>query len=178
MADENPVVSHLSTKHGWSVDTAVDYLLAAIAANAKLTNQQLETERQLREAGTAALAKALELDSTETKRRLDELNHAHATAMENWRTSLPRELFEEWKSEHVRWKDEVTAALTKFVTPAAVDRVDARLTNVESQINIRLKAIEDARNKFAGAIMLLGAAGMAGVIALILGIARLAGVLE
>jgi hypothetical protein len=59
-------------------------------------------ERELREAHRAEGQKALELATQETARRLDLLNHAHKTAMENWAHSLPRELFDVYEADHRR----------------------------------------------------------------------------
>lgn len=134
----------------------------------EFVQEQVLHERELREAITEALATALKLDSIETKRRLDELNHAHDQAMENWRTSLPRELFEQWKAEHLKWRDMVHTSISTI-----------------NQLNIdvghmmgRLSAIETLSNKLSGALILLGVMGLAGVVGLLIGVARLMGVIQ
>jgi hypothetical protein len=141
----------------WTLDTLREYLLTLIAH-----------EREVRQTRSDGLAKAVEIQAIETLRRLDELNHAHATAMENWRTSLPRELFEQWRDEHAKWKETVNTAM------ALGAQVHANTARVES----RIATIETVANKLTGALYLLTAMGVAGVLAFILGIARLAGVLK
>jgi hypothetical protein len=143
--------------HGWTLDTQREYLLTLIAH-----------EREVGETRADALAKAVEIQAIETLRRLDELNHAHARAMENWRQSLPRELFEQWREDHSKWKETVNTAM------ALGAQVHANTSRVES----RITTIETVANKLTGALYLLGAMGVAGVLAFILGIARLAGVLK
>jgi hypothetical protein len=147
----------MADSSGWTLDTARQHLLALI-----------EHEREVRETRADALAKAVEIQAIETLRRLDELNHAHATAMENWRQSLPRELFEQWRDDHSKWKETVNTAMGLGA------QVHANAARLES----RVTTIETIANKLTGALILLGAMGVAGVLALMLGIARLAGVLR
>jgi hypothetical protein len=141
----------------WTLETQREYLLALI-----------EHEREVRQTRADGLAKAVEIQAIETLRRLDELNHAHATAMENWRQSLPRELFEQWREEHAKWKQTVDTAVVVSASQ------HANLLRLES----RIATFETVGNKLTGALYLLGAMGVAGVLAFILGIARLAGVLK
>jgi predicted ArsR family transcriptional regulator len=147
----------MSDPSGWTLETQREHLLALI-----------EHEREVREARADALAKALGIQAIETLRRLDELNHAHDTAMENWRQSLPRELFEQFREDHAKWKETVNTAM------ALGAQVHANTSRVES----RIVTIETIANKLTGALILLGAMGVAGVIAFFLGVARLAGVLK
>ena len=77
--------------------------------------EQLRHERELRETIESKLGESLRLQATETLRRLDELNHAHSVAAENWRTSLPRELFDQYKDEQVKWKEGVNALTNKII---------------------------------------------------------------
>jgi hypothetical protein len=141
----------------WTLETQREYLLALI-----------KHEREVRQTRADALAKAVEIQAIETLRRLDELNHAHATAMENWRQSLPRELFEQWREEHAKWKQTIDASVVVSASQ------QAHLSRLES----RIATFETVGNKLTGALYLLGAMGVAGVLAFILGIARLAGVLK
>jgi hypothetical protein len=142
---------------GWTLETIRQHLIVLI-----------EHETALRVASSTSLADALSIQAVETLRRLDELNHSHDTAMENWRHSLPRELFEQWRDDHSKWKETVNTAM---VLGAAVHANAAR-------IEARVATIESIANKLTGALILLGAMGVAGVIAFFLGIARLAGVLQ
>ena len=141
----------------WTLDTLRQHLLTLI-----------EHEREVRQTRADALAKAVEIQAIETLRRLDELNHAHATAMENWRTSLPRELFEQWREDHAKWKETVNTAMG----------LGAQVHANTARLETRIATIETGANKVYGAFILLGAMGVAGVIALLLGVARLAGVMN
>jgi len=129
--------------------------------------QLIRAEREVRETVADKLSESLRLQATETLRRLDELNHAHAQAVENWRTSLPRELFDQWKDEHAKWKDSVNAQLVVAAS------LNASLGRIESRIG----SIETFANKVTGGLILVGFMGAAGVLALLLSIARLFGVL-
>ncbi len=55
---------------------------------------RVQHEHDLVETRLAALAEALRLQHSEYARRLDELNHAHAQAVQNWQRYLPREVFD------------------------------------------------------------------------------------
>jgi hypothetical protein len=147
----------MSDAPDWTLDTLREHLLTLIAH-----------EREVRQTRADALAKAVEIQAIETLRRLDELNHAHALAAKNWQQSLPRELFEQWRDDHSKWKETVNTAM------ALGAQVHANTSRVESRIG----TIETMANKLSGALILLGAMGVAGVLALLLGVARLAGVLK
>lgn len=134
----------------------------------KLMNERTRYEREILSTRENSLKEALQLADVETKRRLDELNHAHELAAQNWARSLPREMFEQWKEEFSKWRDGVTRALTKS-EPYAEGL---------ASLSQRLTTIENASNKVAGAFVLLGIMGLSGVLALILGLARLAGMLQ
>lgn len=133
----------------------------------QLYDERTRYEREILSTRENLMEKALQKQASEYERRLTELNHAHATAMENWRTSMPRELFDQWEREYQKWKEGIQFTQTKLVTVEALDRMDTRL-----------KEIERGANKVAGALVLLGFAGAAGIIGLLLGILRLAGVLQ
>lgn len=133
----------------------------------QLMDERTRYEREILSTRENLLKEALKLQATEIERRLSELNHAHATAVENWRTSMPRELFDQWEREYSKWKDNLQGIINRLVTTEALDRMDTRL-----------KEIERGANKVAGALVLLGFAGAAGIIGLLLGILRLAGVLQ
>lgn len=131
----------------------------------QLIDERTRYEREILSTRENLAKEALIKQASEYERRLAELNHAHSTAMENWRTSMPRELFDQWEREYQKWKDTVQTSMQRLVTTEALDRVD-----------VRVKEIEAGRNKVSGALVLLGFAGAAGIVALLLGVLRLAGV--
>lgn len=133
----------------------------------QLMDERTRYEREILSTRENLLKEALLKQASEYERRLAELNHAHVIAMENWRTSMPRELFDQWEREYQKWKDNLQSTMTRLVTTEALDRMDTRL-----------KEIERGANKVAGALVLLGFAGAAGIVGLLLGILRLAGVLQ
>lgn len=128
----------------------------------------LDHERESRETITVKLEEARELQAGENKRRLDELNHAHQEARKNWETSLPREMFVSWKAEHDKWRESINLALVAIIPNAQeIATIDARLGGLEK-----------SANKIQGAFILLGVMGLSGVVALLLGLARMAGLVE
>jgi len=98
-------------------------------------NDQIRAARELADAKAEALSQALKLQAEEYKRRLSELNHAHETAMENWRMSLPREMFESHSTEWQKWRDDLNTTLTTLggVNPS-IGALDARLQKTEDFI--------------------------------------------
>lgn len=152
----------------------------------------LAHERELREEITSKLEDARKLNSDEILRRLNELNHAHSTAMENWARSLPRELFDQWKEDYDKWRTDVGTQLT-IIAPhtSQINSLMARITALESEVghmksvgphvvalDARLVIMERLTGRWTGALFLLGAMGVSGVLALILGLARLGGAIQ
>lgn len=133
----------------------------------QLMDERTRYEREILSTRENLLKEALLKQASEYERRLSELNHAHQTAMENWARSMPRELFEQWEREYQKWKEGIQYTITRLVSVEALDRIDSRL-----------KEIERGANKVSGALVLLGFAGAAGIIALLMGVLSLAGVLE
>lgn len=141
-----------------------------------LLGRELELERrlvrleegQILEGRERALeAKALAIQATEYARRLDELNHAHARALEVQQTYLPRELFtahvvrnEAYQNELAKWRDGVNAAL------ANVGRIDAYATDLakwRDGVNAALANQAGKSQGIAGAWgVALGAVGLVG----------------
>lgn len=106
--------------------------------------------------------------ATEYERRLTELNHAHAQAVAEKERTMPRESFQAFHEDFVRWRDKVNEAiLSTAETKAAV-----------VELRVSMGVINSMANKIQGAMILIGLMGMAGVLALVLGLARLAGVLQ
>lgn len=133
----------------------------------QLIDERTRYEREILSTRENLLKEALGKQASEYERRLNELNHAHQIAKENWQQSMPRELFEQWDREYQKWKESIQASQQRLVTVEALDRVDTRV-----------KELEKSANKVSGAVVLLGIAGAAGVVALLMGILRVAGVLK
>src|SRR5688500_11528006 len=74
-----------------------------LSAMQKLIDERTRYEREILSTRENSIKEAMELAAIETKRRLDELNHAHQMAAENWARSLPREMFHQWEAEHAKW---------------------------------------------------------------------------
>ena len=70
--------------------------------------------RELLDARENAFAKALELQATEYARRMNELNHAHQQAQENWARSLPRETFSAFVDQWDKWRVDVNDNISAF----------------------------------------------------------------
>lgn len=139
-----------------------------VESRAEALEKALGAQRELVDTRSEALDKALDIRTAEIARRLEELNHAHRNQQENWRQSLPREVFETTISELSKWRDQVNAHTTS-------------LTNLPQHIagmEARVKTIENLGNKITGALILLGVMGMAGVMALVISLLRLAGLIN
>ena len=76
--------------------------------------QRLIALRELLHQKERSNAAALELQAIENRRRLDELNHAHSIAQDNWARSLPRETFASFQSEWDKWRSEVNGNINTF----------------------------------------------------------------
>ena len=68
-------------------------------------------ERELREQSAVALEKALALQAREYDRRLAELNHAHARALEDKAMFLQKALYEQTQRDFQTWREEIIATL-------------------------------------------------------------------
>jgi multidrug resistance efflux pump len=76
--------------------------------------QRLRALRELQATKNELHAKALELQATEYARRMDELNHAHKLAEENWARSLPRETFANFVDQWDKWRADVNDNISAF----------------------------------------------------------------
>ena len=128
---------------------------------------RIQAEAELIETKSNLLDKALALQAKEYERRLFELNHAHEIALENWRMSLPREMFDLAQTEFVRWKDLVNLDLTNIKQ----DITHAKETDV------KLVSTVETVNQINGALTLIRFMGFAGVTALIVTMLKMAGAL-
>lgn len=148
-------------------------------------NDQLRAQRELVDTRAASVEKERIIQAAEYERRLTELNHAHETAMENWRTSLPRELFEQHQHTWQQWRDETSKQLTLLTQlPMSMSGLDARISGVDTRLDVRIngidtrvKVLEQGVQRMSGALWLLGFAGAAGIVALLIGVLRLARVI-
>lgn len=131
----------------------------------RMFDERTRYEREILESRSQALDEALKIASAEIARRLEELNHAHANAIQNWRQSLPREVFEATVAEWSRWRDTVNTHMTLMVS------VPQSIVNVDT----RIKAMETLANKISGAMILIAMMGFAGVMSLALALLRMAG---
>lgn len=155
-------------------------------------SKALTHEREIRETITKKIEEARRLNDKEILRRLMELNHAHELAAENWSRSMPREMFDQWQKEYDRWKNDVMSQLTALLPFAKqLEDIERRTTSIEASIierrglsitvstlDGRVSTIESLVSKATGAAILLGLMGLSGVLALFLGLARLAGLLK
>lgn len=138
-----------------------------LAEFGRLLDERTRYEREILSTRENLLKDAKELQAREYERRLSELNHAHDEAMENWRTSLPREVFEAFQSEFRTWRDGVNTTMTAgAMMPSAIGGLDKRL-----------EAAENALQQAQGALVLIRFMGFAGVIALVVSFLRMANVI-
>lgn len=88
-----------------------------------VTRVELEREvarlRELIETVLAERAKALELQSQEYHRRLEELNNAHARAEAAVRATVPRELFDVFVADANKFREWVVAEFSTLKGAAA-----------------------------------------------------------
>jgi hypothetical protein len=134
----------------------------------KLIDERTRYEREILSTRENLLKEAMNIAAVETRRRLDELNHAHELAAENWARSLPREMFEQFKDDNMKWRDGVTRALLK------TDPYGEAIGTLQQRIG----SLEMSANKVVGGFFVLGVMGLSGVAALALGLLRLAGIVQ
>jgi hypothetical protein len=150
-------------------------------------DSQLEHIKEVAEIEAEALKMALDLrastvekdqaaKSIELARRLDELNHAHKTAMENWARSLPRELFDSFIGEWNKWRSSIdTTLITHQQIPIQIAELSSRTMKEIASLESRTARIEGVVQRTTGAFILLGLMGASGVVALAISLMRLAG---
>lgn len=131
----------------------------------RLIDERTRYEREILSTRENLLKEAKELQAVEYERRLAELNHAHQTAMDNWRMSLPREVFEAFHAEFRTWRDAVNTHMTASATmPSALAGLDKRLESAETTLQQAM-----------GALVLIRFMGFAGLLALVVTFLRMAG---
>ena len=142
-------------------------LHASMAALREELLRGLVSARALSDSQREADKTAVGLAHVETLRRLEELNHAHAIAIENWRQSLPREVYEAAVREWQTWRDNVQRQVDQ--TAGAVSDIN--------RLSSDLKKVEEAVQQALGALTLIRFMGFAGVVALIVTFLRMAKVI-
>jgi hypothetical protein len=95
--------------------------------------ERLAMERALREQSERFLAGDLAASKVELARRLDELNHAHAQAVEAAARTVPRELFDAFVKENDARREAAFTALG--------NRLEAGIDNLKSSVNVGQDAI-------------------------------------
>lgn len=133
----------------------------------RLLDERTRYEREILSTRENLLKDAKDLQAREYERRLSELNHAHESAMENWRQSLPRELFDSFLTEYRNWRDTVNTSLT------AGAMMPSTLVNLEKRQEITEATLQQAM----GALVLIRFMGFAGVLALLVSFLRMANVI-
>lgn len=130
---------------------------------------------------------ALNLQKDEYARRLNELNHAHKIAEDNWQKTLPRESFDIWKDEFNKWKADVALKTSGFITRDFFEtwkKENEKWKDTVApvrDVDVIFKSVEDLKvilNRAQGIIMFLQFAGAAGIIGLLIGILRMTGVIK
>lgn len=133
----------------------------------KLIDERTRYEREILSTRENLMKDAIEIAGIETKRRLDELNHAHQEARMNWQTSLPREMFDQFLQEYRVWRDGVNVNITGY------SNLGPRLIDIAK----RMERQEEQINQATGALVLIRFMGFAGVIALLVSFLRMANVI-
>ena len=121
-----------------------------------LLAERLAAERALREQAVAYIDKALQLQASEYERRLDDLNHAHAQAVEAQAKTVPREMFDQYVKE--------TAAREQALIAAQSDK---SATQVEA-INARVDELVQWRSGIEG--RLIGISAVIGIVVIVVNI--------
>lgn len=140
--------------------------------------ERLAMERALREQSERFLADDFVEFKTEIQRRLGELNHAHAQAVEAAARTVPRELFDAFVKENDSRRESAFQALG--------NRLDAALKSLEATVRVGHDALEtqieverNARIRSEGSVavwrFIAVFLGFPGVVALILAVLALSG---
>lgn len=93
-----------------------EYLEIEFAHERALTSQKFEQAREALTLQRSIDEKHGSILALEVSRRLSELNHAHETAVKEQARTLPREMFDQWRAEHDKWRDIVNRELTAMTT--------------------------------------------------------------
>lgn len=79
----------------------------------ELIEQRIQHERELREANAIQLNLALEKQAAEYERRLDELNHAHARALNDRESFVTKDVFDIHCREFQTWRLDIATSFAE-----------------------------------------------------------------
>ena len=151
--------------------------------------ERLAMERALREQSERFLADDLTEFKVEIQRRLGELNHAHAQAVEAQARTVPRELFDQFVKENDTRREAAFAALgarleasidnVKATHRVAIDGVNTRLGTISESLSGEIEVERNARIRAEGSVsvwrFIAVFLGFPGIVALILAFLALTG---
>jgi hypothetical protein len=143
--------------------------------------ERLAMERALREQSERFLADDFGEFKTEIQRRLGELNHAHAQAVEAQARTVPRELFDAFVKENDSRREAAFSALgarleasidnVKATHRVAIDGITTRLTTNVEGLQAEIEVERNARIRAEGSVavwrfiaVFLGFPGVIGLI--------------
>jgi hypothetical protein len=147
----------------------------------ELLSERIEGERGLREQSERFLADDFIEFKTEMQRRLSELNHAHAAAVEAQARTVPRELFDAFVKENDSRREAAFTALggrleqsidqVKQTHRVAIDGVNGKLETLASGLSNEIEVERNARIRAEGSVavwrfiaVFLGLPGVVGLI--------------
>jgi hypothetical protein len=159
------------------------------ALTLRLLAERIDSERALREQSERFLADDFAEFKVEIQRRLAELNHAHAAAVEAQARTVPRELFDAFVKENDSRREAAFAALgnrleqsieavkqTHRVGIQSVgDKLDTNVSGLESQIEVERNARIRAEGSVAVWRFIAVFLGFPGIVALVLAAVALFG---
>jgi exonuclease VII large subunit len=151
--------------------------------------ERLTMERALREQSERFLADDLKEFRAEIQRRLGELNHAHAQAVETAARTVPRDLFDQFVKENEQRREQSFSALgarleasidnVKQTHRVAFDALMARLTTSIEGLQSEIEVERNARIRAEGSVsvwrFIAVFLGFPGIVALILAAVALVG---
>jgi len=168
-----------ASQHPVTVDTSTLTL--------QLLAERISSERALREQSERFLADDFAEFNTEIQRRLGELNHAHAQAVEAQARTVPRELFDQFVKENDARREQAFTALgarleasidnVKATHRVAVDALHGKIDTVSSGLSSEIEVERNARIRAEGSVavwrFIAVFLGFPGLVALLLAIIAL-----
>ena len=140
--------------------------------------ERLAMERSLREQSERFLAANLTDYQAEVQRRLGELNHAHAQAVEAAARTVPRELFDNFVKDNEARRDAAHASLGSRLE-ASIENVKATSTIAIDGLRSEIEVERNARIRAEGSVsvwrFIAVFLGFPGIVALILAAVALLG---
>lgn len=140
--------------------------------------ERLAMERALREQASTFLASDFDEFKVEIQRRLAELNHAHAAAVEAQARTVPRELFDAFVKENDSRREASFSALGSRLE-ASVRSLEGTVKVGQDGLEAQIEVERNARIRSEGSVavwrFIAVFLGFPGVVALILALLALAG---